>query len=244
MGSYFEDVYLKRMNRDGTNRQDRIASTKEKEFDKIFLKQTQYKVTLYQVNEEEVNITASLQPNKWNESNIISNLLMSTSAAPLKTGDILYIKQKIKDRIQDKIWLVIFVEENLTKGYQLFKIICLDSTVNITDEYGNTRYSIPVRFTNAAQSFMQDNYIKSVKEYGYREPQTTKIMITQDFNELGKDTYFEYKERGWEIMSKDNISVKNVAYCYLSEKLRREPEPISSEDILVGENDNFFLNGR
>ena len=66
---------------------------------------------------------------------------MSTQAAPLKTGDILKIKQKIKEEEQDKIWLVLFVEENLTKGYQLFKIICLDSFVNLTDEYGTTEDS-------------------------------------------------------------------------------------------------------
>jgi hypothetical protein len=49
--------------------------------------------------------------------------------------------------------------------------------------------------------------------------------------------------RGWEIVGVDNISVPNVAYLYISEKLLREEEPLSSEDILVGENDNFFLNG-
>lgn len=245
MGSYFEDVYLKRVNRDGMNRQDRIATAKEREFDKIFLKQTQYKVTLYQINEEKINIIASLQPNKWNESNLISNLLISTSVvAALKTGDILHIKQKIKDREQDKLWLILFVEENLTKGYQLFKVICLDSTINITDEYGNSRYVIPAKFVNAAATFTQDTYVKNHSEYGYREPQSTRIIITQDFSDLKKGTYFEHMEKGWEIMGKDNISIPNVAYCYISEKLLREQEPISSENILVGENNNFFLNGR
>ena len=42
MGNYFEDVYLKRMNKDGLTRQDRIKTRKEKEFDKIYLQRTEY----------------------------------------------------------------------------------------------------------------------------------------------------------------------------------------------------------
>lgn len=33
MGSYFEEVYLKRMNLDGTTQQERVKTRKEKEFD-------------------------------------------------------------------------------------------------------------------------------------------------------------------------------------------------------------------
>ena len=87
--SYMDEVYFKRLNKDGTNRQDRIKSRKEKEFDRLFLRDTEYLVNLYRINGEEVSIRGSLQPNKWNESNLIGNLLISTSVAPFKTGDLL-----------------------------------------------------------------------------------------------------------------------------------------------------------
>jgi len=45
--NYFNDVYLKRMNRDGITRQERIKTRKEKEFDRIFLKNTEYQCLLY-----------------------------------------------------------------------------------------------------------------------------------------------------------------------------------------------------
>lgn len=244
MGSYFEEVYLKRMNLDGETQQERVKTRKEKEFDKLFLKKSEYQVHLYQVNDEERNEICSLQPHKWNESNLIGNLLMSTSAEPLKTGDILYIKQKIKKVAYDKIWLVLFVEENITKGYQLFKVICLDNNVNITDEYGTTLDTFPVKFVSATATLVQDTFVHSHGQYGYREPQATRCFICREEDYLEKGTYFEYKGRGWEIMGMDNISVDNVAYVTISEKLKREEEPVSSKDILVGENDNFFLNGR
>lgn len=242
--SYFEDCYLKRINRAGETRQDRIEFEKEKEFEKIFMAQTQYKVNIYQLNDEPVKIVGSLQPNKWNESSLISNLLISKSVTPFHTGDLVYIKQKIKNKEQDKIWLVLFIEENLTKGYQLFKVICLDTFINITNEYGDTIVTLPVKFVNASQSFTEDTLIKTESEKGYREPQGNRIMIAKDCEELKKDTYFEYEDKGWEIVSKDDISISNVAYVYVSERLIRENEPSSSRDIPVGEDVNFFLNGR
>jgi hypothetical protein len=40
--SYFDEVYLKRMNREGQNQQERVKTRKEKEFDRLFLKKTEY----------------------------------------------------------------------------------------------------------------------------------------------------------------------------------------------------------
>lgn len=240
--SYFDEVYLKRMNMHGKTRQERIKSRKENEFDNLFMRRTEYQVQLTQVNGEERYDICSLQPHKWGESSLISNLLMSTSSAALHTGDILHIWQKLKDVEQRKIWLVLFVEENITKGYQLFKVICLDEELNITDEYGTTQYTIPVKFVNSSASFVQDTF--QMEGIGYREPHANRTIITHDFDFLKKGLHFEYKDRRWELGAKDNISIDNVCYAYITERLIKEEEPQSSKDILVGEDDNFFLNGR
>lgn len=239
--SYFEDVYLKRINREGATQQERVKTRKEKEFDMLFLKKTEYQANIYQINEEESDIVCSLQPNKWNESQLISNLLISTMAAPLKTGDILKVFQKIKEVEYDKIWLVIFCEENIAKGYQSYKVICLDSEINITNEYGDTTYSIPVKMVSASGSLVKDYFSFAQATSGYREPYREIRCITRDFDFLKKDIYFEYKEKGFEISGIDEISIDNVAYISLSERLISEPEPRSSADIPVDDDTNFFL---
>ena len=61
------------------------------------------------------------------------------------------------------------------------------------------------------------------------------------FDFLKKDIYFEYKEKGFEISGIDDISIDNVAYISLSERLVSEPEPRSSADIPVDDDTNFFL---
>lgn len=240
--NYFEDVYLKRINRDGKTQQERVKTRKEKEFDQLFLKKTEYQALLYGVNGEPREDICSLQPNKWNENSLISNLLVSTSAAPLKTGDILNIYQKIKDVEYDKIWLVIFVEANITKGYQLFKCICLDKEINLTDEYGTTLNSIPVKIISATSSLVADNFILNAG--GIRVPGGSRGFITQEADFLKKGIFFNYKDRTWEIQGKDNISIDNVSYVSIKERLKTEEEPVSSKEIQVGQDENFFLIGR
>ena len=239
--SYFDEVYLKRMNKDGQNRQERIKTKKEHEFDRLFLKNTEYQVRLCSVNGEPRNDICSLQPNKWNESNLIGNLLMSTSAGPLQTGNILLIHQKLKDRKIEALWLVMFAEDNLTKGYQAYKCICLDEMINLTNEYGDTIQNVPAKFINASASFVKDSFY--MEGMGYREPNRNRGFITADRDFLTKGTRFDYKDSTWEIYGKDNISIKGVSYVSINEKLKREEEPVSSKEILVGEDTNFFLNG-
>ena len=69
-------------------------------------------------------------------------------------------------------------------------------------------------------------------------------FITQDKDFLKKDIYFDYNERGFQIAGKDNISIKNVAYVTIAERLTREVEPRTSEKIEVGFDKNFFLNNK
>lgn len=239
---YYKDVYLKRMNLDGKTRQERILSRKEKEFDKLFLQRSQWQANIYQKNLEEADILCSLQPNKWNESEEISNLLVSTKTERLKTGDVLKIYQRIKNIEYDKIWLVLFCEEKIAKGYFSYKVICLDSTINFTNEYGDTLYSIPVKFINSSAAVVKDLYSYGLSSYGYREPNGDKKVLTRRFNFLKKELYFEYKNKGFQIEGINEIDIDNVAYITIGEKLRRELEPRESENIEVDEDTNFFLN--
>lgn len=244
--SYYKDVYLKRINRDGVTQQERVKTRKEREFDRLFLQKTEYQVKVYSIDENEANIVGSLQPNvnKWNESELISKLLISTKEKPLKTGMILSIYQRIKEIEYDKKWLIVFCDENITRGYYSYKVICLDSIVNITNEYGDTMYSIPVKFVNATAALVKDLFSFSDEAGAYREPDREIRMITKNFDFLQKDAYFTYKEKGFKITGKDDISIDDVAYISLAETLFTEPEPRSSENIPVSEDVNFFLNNR
>lgn len=241
--SYFEDVYLKRMNREGTTIQERVKTRKEKEFDQLFLQKTKYQAAIYQLNDDSVEILGSLQPNKWNQDKIVSNLLVSTHCQKFKAGDIVRTYQKNKEVELDKVWLVMFVNEDITHGYQKYEVIELDDTINYCDEYGETIVVFPVKFVSETSVYVQDKF-NSYGSVSYREPLAHRKFITKDYDFLKKELYFDHKNRGWEIAGIDNISIEGVAYVSIQERLKRDPEPDTSKDIVVGENDNFWLNGR
>lgn len=242
--SYYDEVYIKRLSKRGRNRQEVVKRSRENEFELSFMKGTIYKATIYAINNVAANIIISLQPNKYNESSIISNILMSLYDDPLQTGDIVSIRMEVDGAVSDKNWLVLFVKDDTLEGHRNFKVISLDTELNITDEYGNSIHSTPAKIINASQSIMQDTITRSLKELGYREPQTQRILIAPRADEIKKGAYFEYDGRGWEIIGQDVLSIPGVSYVFIGEKLLEEPEPLSSEDLLVGENTNFFLNGR
>lgn len=241
--SYFEEVYLKRMNKEGSTIQERVKTRKENEFDRLFLQKTKYQAAIYQLNDNPVEILSSLQPNKWNQDKIVSNLLVSTHCQKFKAGDIIKTYQKVKEVELDKIWLVMFVSDDITHGYQKYEVIELNDVINYCTEYGDTICTIPVKFVSETSVYVQDKF-NSYGSVSYREPLAHRKFITRDYDFLKKELYFDYKGRGWEIDGIDNISIEGVAYVSVKEMLKREPEPKTSEDIIVGDNDNFWLNGR
>lgn len=241
MSNYFEDVYLKRMNRDGTTLQERVRTRKEIKFDECFSQKTKYSAALYQVNDEQVNYPCAVEPSKWGQDKMISNILVSRSAPTFECGDIIYTYQKIKNNEYDKTWLICYVDEDITRGYQKYEAIELDIVLNHTDEYGNTIHLIPAKFVSETSVFVQDKF-SSYGSVSYREPLAHRKFLTRDFDFLKKSLYFDYKDRGWEIVGIDNISIPGVAYVSVAESLVSPPEPETSADILVGEDNNFFLN--
>lgn len=241
MSNYFEDVYLKRMNKDGTNIQERVRTMKEREFDKLFIQKTKYRAVIYGINDEEVEIPCSVQPSKWTQDKIVSNILVPLKFSRQKTGDIFKVYQKNKDVEYNKLWLVVYVSDDITHGYQSYEAIELDTTIVIPNQYGETLYTIPAKIVSEQSVFVQDK-IMSYGAVSYREPLAHRKFMTQNFDFLKKDMYFTYEGRGWKISGNDDLSIKNVAILSFEETLVSPPEPNSSRDILVGEEDNFFLN--
>lgn len=238
--SYFEDVYLKRMNKNGNTMQERIKTSKENEFDKLYLKRSPYQSLIYEVNEAPQEIICVVAPTRWKDK-LLSNLRCSMKAPAFKTGDVLKIYQKVKDVEFDRYWIIISVSDDISHGYRGYEVLVLDNFINQTDEYGDTIRTIPIRIVNETSTFVQDKFT-SYGAVSYREPLAHRKFIAQDNDFLKKNMYFDYKDRGWEIVGKDNLSIDGVAYVSFSEYLKKPPEPKTSADIEVGEDKNFFLN--
>lgn len=239
--SYFDEVYLKRINRDGSNIQERTRTRKEREFNKLFLQKTKYYAIIHDINEEAAEIPCSIQPSKWTQDKIISNILVPLEYPRKNTGDLFSTFQKNKEVEYDKTWLVVYVSDDITHGYQSYQVMEMDNVINITDEYGTTLHTFPAKIVSETSVFVQD-HVMSYGSVSYREPLAHRKIFTQKNDFLKKGTYFTFEGRGWKIAGIDDLSIKNVAIVSFEEALVSPPEPNTSKDILVGENDNFFLN--
>ena len=239
--SYFDEVYLKRINRDGDTIQERVRTRKEKEFNNLFLKGSKYFATLYRIDSAAAQVPCSIQPNKWNQDKILSNILVPLTEPRLNTGTILKSFQKNKEVEYDKSWIIVFVSDDITHGYQKYEVIELEHTISFADEYGETQLVLPVKFVNETSVFVQDKFT-SYGSVTYREPLCHRKFITKNSDFLKKDAYFNYGDKGWKIVGEDNLSIPGVAYVSIEERLKDEPEPQTSKDILVDDDENFFLN--
>lgn len=140
---------------------------------------SKYLACVYQLNGEPIEVSCNIQPAKWKQEQILSNILCSTSAQKFKTGDILRTFQKVKDAELDEFYIIMMVSEDLSHGYQKYEAVKLDSFINNTDDYGDTIRTIPAKFVSETSVYVQDKFTS----YGtvfYREPLAHRKFITKD----------------------------------------------------------------
>jgi len=239
---YFEDVYSKRANKRGNSRAEVRKNRAAYEFENLFLKRTMYYCTITQLNGEELDevIDGSLQVSKRDETKQISNLLTRLENL-LELGDQVKIKQEIGTTIVEKLWLVLFKEEDISKGYNKYRVICLDDTINISDRYGEIIKVQPIKILTTMGKFFED-YFKFTS-IAYREPNTNFVLLTKDNNLLKKELYFELKNFGYEFTFINRTAIQNVAYCSFRQKLLRSDEPDENKNKIETPNQtDFFLN--
>jgi len=113
--NYFEDVYLKRLNRYGYDYQSRIQGQRERDFEGKLLK------SVYRVEFEfggEIH-PATLERYKQDETELMQYLLTRVSLN-IPTGTILMIPDK--DKIEQP-WLVYWLESIKASGYNRYIVL-------------------------------------------------------------------------------------------------------------------------
>ena len=177
--SYYEDVYLQRINKNGTSRQERILNTKMQNFEN-FLPKSMYRVDF---NCNYQNYIGSLQPAKGDEKDIVSYMLTSKTV-DIATGSILDI---ITSTGVNQKWLVTFKDHNDTYGYNKYKVYLLDRILTwwASDKIIHTKY---VNIANSKDASVKDVF-KNLSNTTYRESQNYINIITSYDADIQKDCY-------------------------------------------------------
>ena len=213
--SYFENVYLARLNKNGTTRQERILATKAQQFEESFLDQSIYKV------EFSVGYTpylGVLQPVKENEKEIIYHLLIPIEYT-IETGEVL--------EINEKKWIVTFFDPSPDKGYNKYKVYLLDRVLTWWDE-DKEEHTAPIHLCGGLEKSITDSFRNSSAAPSFREATNLMHVLMQYDETIKQDTYvkIDQSERKFIVSGFDNETVPNVSYVTLDITMTRDEDAI------------------
>lgn len=239
MNNYYEDVYLKRLNRYGYDYQSRVQAQREREFEGKLLK------SVYRVDFEYENEThpATLERYKQDETELMQYLLTRVSLN-IPNGTILMIPDK---DLVPQPWLVYWLESIKASGYNKYIVLRMTHYITWRDRKGFTRHSWCYMYGQEdnmlkdelrSRSRMDTLYTENLKMSFFVMP-TTEFIRKDDYLEIGEGGLKEaYRVTGYDIQSTPGVEYVTVDPVYLRDQ-SAPPEQKPGDDP----DDFYWLNG-
>lgn len=237
--SYYEDVYLKRLNRYGFDYQSRVQAMREREFECKLLKSV-YRVDFEYENELH---PATLERYKQDETQLMQYLLTRVSLN-IPNGTILMIPDK--DNI-DQPWLVYWLESIKASGYNKYILLKMTHFISWKDREGIMRQSWCYMYGQEdnmlkdelrSRSRMDTLYTENLKLSFFIMP-TNEFIRKDDYLEIGQGVLREaYRVTGYDIQSTPGVEYVSIDPVYL-----RDHTPVPEQTVEDDPDDFFWLNG-
>lgn len=165
----YYDIYQKRLNRYGTNYQDRIQNRREKDF-LLYCERSVYRTTFEYNNNEHIG---TFEPYKENETRILHYLLTNVDLN-IPTGTILFLNNKDSVLIP---WMVWYLEEMSASGYNRYIMIKMTHNLSWKDRSGVTRQSYAYMYGQENNMLMDELMSRSRSHTIYKENLKTSFFI-------------------------------------------------------------------
>ena len=239
MSNYYEDVYLKRLNRYGYDYQSRVQAQREREFEGKLLR------SVYRVDFEYEDEThpATLERYKQDETELMQYLLTRVSLN-IPNGTILMIPDK--DLVLQP-WLVYWLESIKASGYNRYIVLKMTHFIAWRDREGKEQTSWCYMYGQQdnmlkdelrSRSRMDTLYAENLKTSFFIMP-TNEFLRRDDYLEIGEGTLKEaYRVTGYDIQSTPGIEYVTVDPVYL-----RDQSPAPEQRPEDDPDDFYWLNG-
>ena len=239
MSNYFEDVYLKRLNRYGYDYQSRVQSQRERDFEGKLLK------SVYRIDFEYDGEThpATLEKYKQDETELMQYLLTRVGLK-LPNGTILMIPDKDSE---PQPWLVYWLESIKASGYNRYIVLKMTHFITWRDRQGNMRESWCYMYGQQDSMLKDELRSRSVMDSLYTENLKASFFIMPTSEHLRKDDYLEigegslkeaYRVTGYDIQSTPGVEYVTVDPVYL-----RDLTPVPERTPEDSPEDYYWLNG-
>ena len=239
MSNYYEDVYLKRLNRYGYDYQSRVQAQREREFEGKLLR------SVYRVDfeyEDEVH-PATLERYKQDETELMQYLLTRVSLN-IPNGTILMIPDK---DLELQPWLVYWLESIKASGYNKYIVLKMTHHITWRDRDGREQTSWCYMYGQQdnmlkdelrSRSRMDTLYTENLKMSFFVMP-TNEFLRRDDYLEIGEGALKEaYRVTGYDIQSTPGVEYVTVDPVYLRDN---SPAPEQTEED--DPDDYYWLNG-
>lgn len=226
--NYFEDVYLKRLNRYGYDYQSRVQAQREQVFEGKLLK------SVYRVDfeyEGELH-PGTLERYKQDETETLQYLLTRVSL-DMPSGTILMIPDK---NMKKQPWLVYWLESIKASGYNRYIVLKMTHFITWIDREKNTRKSWCYMYGQEDNTLKDELRSRSRTDTLYTENLKSSFFVMPTNEFIRKDDYLEIGEgilkEGYRVTGYDIQSVPGVEYVTVDPVYMRDnsPEPVQTEE--------------
>lgn len=237
---YYDDVYLKRLNRYGTDFQSRMQNQREENFRRQMLRSVYYVQFEYEDELREGELT----PMRQNETKTMQYLLTDVHL-DIPNGTILYIPDK---DMEPQPWLIYYLEDMKVSGYNRYIVLKMTHLLSWIDREGNQQSSLAYFYGQEDNMLKDELKSRSRSRVLYTENLKLSFFILPRNEFLRKDDYLEvgegrlkeaYVVTGYDIQSTPGVEFVSVDPQYIRD-LTPPPEQTPEDDP----DDFYWLNNR
>jgi hypothetical protein len=236
---YYEEVYLKRLNRYGMDYNSRVQNQREKEFEHYLLKVT----TRVDIEYDHKTIPASFERYKQDETETLAYLL-TRRATEIPSGTILMIPTQ---KGVKRPWMVYWLEEIQASGYNKYIMLKMSHFLEWTDRQGAKQTSWAYMYGQEDNMLKDELRSRSRSDTLYTEALKMSFFVMPTNEFIRKDDYLTvgegalkeaYRVTGYDIQSTLGVEYVTVDPVYL-----RDETPAPEQTPEDSKEDFFWLNG-
>ena len=232
MGYY--NTYEKRLNRYGTNLQERIQGKKEHDFE-VFKEKSPNKVNAWDNKIEGEAYAAVLQTDEYDQDEVVDYFLVPLDKE-LPMGTIIYTQDMRHKNVhyEDgkntgyRRWINYAIDPYTSTGYNRYTVVELESELSWVND--GIKYTSFAHATGGGSGARDKNINAKFRiqfsEAGVYLPNKRYSIVMPANKNLKKNMKVTLGGETWRVTGFDNISVKGVSYVTLEETLTDEREDI------------------
>lgn len=239
----YYDIYYKRLNRFGTNFQDRVQNKRAKEFENYRF----HSVYKTEFEFEGEIVPGTFEPYKQNNTQTLHYLLTPLDVN-IPAGTVLMLSNKNKI---EKAWMVYYLEEIKASGYNKYLMLRMTNFVTWTARDGSEQSSWVYLYGQEDNMLKDEIRSRSRMDALYGENLKTNFFVMPKNPFIKKDIYIEigedefkeaYVVTGYDINSSPGVEFVTVDPTYIYDNTpapyQRHEEKDEDFSWLTGEFEN------